>query len=47
MGLKGRKIYLENYTIDKFYQNLESVFEAVAAPHCSEAIAKQYVATPR
>ena len=47
MGQKGRKIYLENYTIDKFYQNLESVFEAVAAPHCSEAIAKQYVATPR
>ena len=29
MGLRGRELFLQNYTLDKFYQNLESVFLSI------------------
>lgn len=30
MGQKGRELYLQHYTIDKFYRNMEAVFSSVS-----------------
>ena len=30
MGRKGREVYLENYTIDKYEANMEEVFLSVS-----------------